>query len=94
MIETVATCEHPHLYSFHDVLRHEWYYACTSCSQRVAIPIMAILIAEDSKHISHQQATHAARQQAVTMIGQAFGDKWKEQMQREADAWNRKESRV
>lgn len=81
----VAACAHPELFSYHNVPTNEWYYLCTSCPKRVAIPLMAILIAEDSKHVSHQQATHAARQQAVTMIGQAFGKKWQEQMQREAD---------
>lgn len=86
-----TTCTHPQLRSWHDVFPSNWYYLCTTCSRRVTIPIMHILMEEDGKHVFHRESTRAARRRMVDMIGEAFGEQWREKVQREANQWDAKE---
>lgn len=87
------TCHHPELMSWHDNLfPNDWYYVCKSCPTRIKIPLMSILIEEDSKHRRHREATIAARQRCVDLIGQTFGEQWRERIQQEANQWNAKET--
>lgn len=82
----VTQCSHPQLVSWRN-FPHDEHFRCTHCGKELSIDTMRLVLEEIGMHVSHQQENRAIHQRAADLIGETFGEPWREKVLRESAQW-------
>lgn len=66
-VDITPVCEHPELVHDTHVFTLEWEYSCSACHKKIIIPLSTML--------------DTNREKLPGIIGLAFGEKWKRQLE-------------